>query len=287
MTRNQYRGDTNIRSRTPSASHCINISHHAEHAPRPLSNSFIAATLSGVSVFAISAALIAVQTESAMAACASQSSNNVIGFCTGPITPISGGFTNSGSIGGGGLGVRVDDGTVISTFTNTSVGTIAANGGSANGIEIFSPSFTNLAPIKIGNLTNDGLIRVQSNDSSANILGITNINSSIGTLTNNGSIIMSTTKGSVGATGIFSNGVIQNLTNTGLISATIGSAPAGIAICCEQPNSPGAVGILINQGTIYAETGISNSGSIGTLSHLGLIDGIISDIVNATRSAPL
>jgi hypothetical protein len=287
MTRNQYRGDTNTRSRTPSASHCINISHHAGHAPRPLSNSIIAAALSGVSVFAISAALIAVQTDPAMAACASQSSNNVTGFCNGPITPISGGFTNSGSIGGGGLGVSVDDGTIISTFTNTSSGTIAANGGSAKGIFIFSPTWTNSAPIKIGTLTNDGLIRVQSNDSSAYIFGISNAKSSIGTLTNNGTIIVSTTKGTVGATGIYTTGVIQNLTNTGLISATIGSVPSGIVICCGNEFAPGAVGILINQGSIYAERGIDNSGSIGTLQNLGVIHGSDVNDINIANEGTI
>ena len=252
-----------------------------------MSSSFIAAALGGASVVAIFAAVIAVQTSPASASCASLSSNNVIGYCGGPIVPSSGVFTNSGTIGGGGTGVSIDDGTIISTFTNTSIGTIAANGGTTRGINIISDSFTNLAPIKIGTLTNDGLIRVQSNDSSANNFGITNTNSSIGTLTNNGTILVSTTKGSVGATGIFTNGVIQNLTNTGLISATFGSAPSGIAICCDQPNSPGAVGILINQGTIYSETGISNSGSIGTISHLGLIDSTISDIANSNTIGTL
>lgn len=212
-----------------------------------------------------------------MAACASQSSNNVTGFCNGPITPISGGFTNSGSIGGGGLGVSVDDGTIISTFTNTSSGTI---NGSRQGIYILSPTFTNSAPIKIGTLTNDGLIRAQTNDESAQIYGIYNSKSSIGTLTNNGTIMVSTTKETVNAAGIYTSGVIQNLTNTGLISATIGSVPIGIAICCGDEFAPGAVGNLINQGSIDAEVGIDNAGSIGTLHNLGVIHGSSFNISN-------
>ena len=125
MTSNLNMGHAMAPSAKPSASSRLTVTHHAGHAPRQLSDSSIAAACGG-SVFDIFAGVVAVQTSSAIASCAFRSNNNLTGYCGGPIVPSSGIYPISGTIGGGVAGVSVDNGTMITTFMNTSLSAIKA-----------------------------------------------------------------------------------------------------------------------------------------------------------------
>jgi hypothetical protein len=227
--------------------------------------------LGGASFLAISAAVIAVQTSPAMAACNFASSNNVTGTCGG-VTPSNGNFSNSGFISGAidGDSYGVIAGNIlIPTFTNS--GTISVVTATGTGVRIKSSS--------IGSLTNSGSIGAVASNSAAYGFYIYT-SSSIGSLSNIGTISASVTT-SAAAYGIYhESSWIGSLSNSGTILATASSGASAYGI-----SNAGSIGGLTNSGSIKADAsyayGISSSGSIGSLSNSGSISATASSAGSA------
>ena len=258
MIRNDNGGDTVAYPIKPWASSHITAAHRVGQSTRRLSSSFIAGALGGASFLAISAAVIAVQTSPARAACNLASSNNVTGACGG-VTPSNGNFSNSGVITGGTTGVFIGIAGTIFTFTNS--GTISASSTDAYGV---------LNQGTIGTLSNIGSISATA--SSQDAYGISSTGS-IGSLTNSGSISASASW-SGSAYGISNAGSISSLTNSGSGIISVSATSSGNAY---GMNNVGSIGSLSNSGSISATAsssvayGIRNSGSIGSLSNSGSI----------------
>ena len=253
----------------------------AFHTLKSVSNGVVAAAMSGASVVAIVAALLAAQTSPSEAGnCLS----NVTGLCTGPILPVSGSFSNSGSIGGAPTGVSIASGITITPFANS--GTISALGQAGIGIGIDNhygtiSALSNSGTISVtgvtaygiynahsmANLTNSGKISVTG--SSWTHEGVFN-SGSVNTLTNSGIISVLAHSGT--AFGIVNLGTIDILTNSGSISASeVGSVGHIVGIV-----NIGQINELNNSGSIhaaasYSASGIANGGSIGTLTNRGTI----------------
>ncbi|MCA1323389.1 autotransporter domain-containing protein [Herbaspirillum sp. alder98] len=159
-------------------------------------------------------------------------------------------LVNQGVINGALYGIFTPAGT-ISTLTNS--GTIT---GVLAGIS---------SGAKIIDLSNSGLIRATGTSSISAGLG----NTSSGTITalsNSGTITGV-------ALGMSNDGRIDTLTNSGLITVT-GTLGSSAAI---SNGSTGTIGSLqINGGTISGYNGISNLGSIGTLSNSGVLSGSVN-----------
>jgi hypothetical protein len=169
--------DVGISVAIVSSGNLINLS--AVHNFTLVSKRVAVTAMRSVSVFAVTAVLLAAETLPAVAqsTCLQQSSNNVTGYCAGPILPSSGFFSNSGTISGGSTGVSIGSGIKIYQFTNS--GTVNASAASEDAFGIYNSGIINT-------LTNSGTINASAS-SSGYAYGI-HSSGSINTLINRGSI---------------------------------------------------------------------------------------------------
>lgn len=216
-------------------------------------------------------------------------------------------LTNSGTIGTALTGIGNSGGT-IDLLTNATGGAIS---GVQNGIaNVIAPTTGAAAVINTlsnsGNLSgetyaiyNTGTVGSLSNSGtiSGTIYGVFNSRDnpttsvhvgSIGTLTNNGSIVGQTALGNIGSVGTLSNNGVISGTSLGVI--TIGSITAlnnnagGSIVGTAGPGlvNQGGIGTLGNAGSISgASYGLVNTGSIGALTNSGTITGSQAAILNA------
>jgi len=239
--------------------------------------------------------------------CSITSSGNISNGATSTALEVNGSvgtLTNSGIIHGGDNGIA-NSGT-IAVFNNQTNATIM--GGFTNGL-------FNIG--KIGVLTNNGTISggsdsagIANDGGSIGVLtnsgvirgGATGIFNSgtIGTLTNSGTIssnkfginiggtigggsigVLSNTAGGVihgSNTGVFNDGGIGTLTNSGKIAGGTVSGNSATGIFNDEF---GSIGTLTNSGVISGlNAGISNVGTIGTLNNSGTISGSFIAVAN-------
>ena len=214
-------------------------------------------------------------------------------------------LTNNGTISGGSVGSGIaNDGGSIGTLTNSGV----IHGGDTG---IFNSgtigTLTNSGTIsgaKIG-INNSGTIGVLNNTIGGTISGVStgilnNSAGTIGTLTNSGTIssnkfginiggtigggsigVLSNTAGGVihgSNTGVFNDGGIGTLTNSGKIAGGTVSGNSATGIFNDEF---GSIGTLTNSGVISGlNAGISNVGTIGTLNNSGTISGSFIAVAN-------
>ena len=204
-------------------------------------------------------------------------------------------LSNSGTIHGGLYGVRNDSGGVITSFDNAATGVLTATAGAAfNGIAGSSvTTFSNEGLISGGTagVKNAGLISQLSNSGTITATHTGQyaaiINSgSIGTLTNSGTIAQNTLDGIMNT-----GGTIGTLSNSGLIQApasVIYNAGNGTIVeldnlaggTISSANTPinnwtGSTIVNINNFSLItgSQVGLSNHGSIGTLTNSGTLVG--------------
>ncbi len=163
-------------------------------------------------------------------------------------------ITNTGTISSGYVGIKNYTGGTIGSINNS--GNIVGGGGTG-GQAILNTSST------IGTLTNSGTI-------SSGFTAIANTGGTITTLNNSGTI--------TGRTGVYllSNATIGTITNSNLIEATVRNA---IDV------SNGQVGTLTNTADGHIKggyAGVSNSGTITQITNAGLIDGLYAMINEGT-----
>lgn len=163
-------------------------------------------------------------------------------------------ITNTGTITSGYVGIKNSAGGTITSINNS--GTIISAGGTG-GQAILNTSST------IGTITNSGTI-------SSVFTAITNTAGTITTLNNSGTI--------TGRTGVYllSNATIGTITNSNLIEATTGNA---IDV------SNGQVGTLTNTADGHIKGGyggVYNSGTITQITNAGLIDGLYAMLNEGT-----
>ena len=114
MMRDHNGGDKVTPSGKLFASSRDTSARRANHSSLQFSNGFIDTAMGGASAIAIFAALIAVQTSPAAAACPTGTPNiNIAGTCTGLVAPSGGTLTNSGDIQGFAEGVYVGSGSIL------------------------------------------------------------------------------------------------------------------------------------------------------------------------------
>ncbi len=248
------------------------------------------ALLGGVSALPLACAVLAPH-----AAAAQTCAPDIVNTVSGPIT-LSGDCTiaSTGVVSGGDTAITNPAGSIASLTNSGSIagvlnaGSISALNNESGGlISAFAP-INNIASGSIGTLTNNGEIsgffgigNAGSIGALANTgrisgapVGIINgasssqvVTSSIGTLTNSGTII-------AGSDGIFNTGTIGTLSNSGLIEATSSSGTnvAGV-------DNNGSMGTLTNNadGTILGgQSGIANFGNIQSLTNNGFVGGMNS-----------
>lgn len=271
------------------ASRQVPAAHRANHSSLQFSNRFIDTAMGGASAIAIFAALIAIQTSPAAAACPTGTPNiNITGICNGSAEPSGGTLTNSGDIQGVTYGVIVGTGSIITAITNS--GTIGAsltsayalrnngwigslsNSGSIIAIAGTGGAFAIFSQGSIGNLSNTGTISASAS-ATGYAFGIYNPGS-IGSLSNSGMISASALSSGV-AYGVYSSRSIGSLSNSGSIRATAQSSGSAHGIYTYKP-----IDVLTNSGTINASAASGNAygilndsgGSIGNLSNSGAIN---------------
>jgi hypothetical protein len=252
------------------------VYHRSVGIPWTFSKRFAVAALGGASIIAIVAALVAAQTSPANASCTSLSSNNVTGNCAGPITPISGIFSNTGSIGGGTIGVNIGSDISISNLSNGSIG----SNGSLSFVHATVTSTEQAAARgiynegTIGSLSNNGTIIGEIAPSAASTrtmlkaFGVSNIGS-IGGLTNSGQITAISSAPSIA--GILSNFAIEN--DGGFIGSITNLTGASIIATSSARDSDGIHNV--NGGNIAS---IYNSGSIVGGGSATYLSGIYNDV---------
>lgn len=205
---------------------------------------------------------------------------NVSAPCEGTVTPASGTFENSSTISvvfGSGDAVSVANGVAISTFTNTSTGTI-------NGVYAGSPSRTAIDVAgSIATLDNAGQILADADGIYVASTGsITSINNAAGaTIRTDGTNAISVDGGQIGT--ITNAGTIKSAYTAGISVASGGSIGAivnnGGTISADRTygiySHFSTIGSITNSGTIYgARTGIHNENSdLGSLTNSGIIEG--------------
>ena len=176
---------------------------------------------------------------------------------SGAISASAMGILNNGGIGSIGNGGYIS---ALYAINNGPGGTINTLGNNAGGT-IYGTSYGvfNQAG-NIATLTNAGVIRGVSRAGVINAYTTSVHASTIGALTNSGSIIGATA-------GILNNGIVGSITNTG--TGIISGGTAGVQ------NEAATISLLSNTGTITsAGIGVSgNGGTIGTIINSGVING--------------
>jgi outer membrane autotransporter protein len=202
-------------------------------------------------------------------------------------TPL-GTLTNSGTISNSTAGINSDFSNAlvtIGTITNNASGVIESD---ANAIKLTNPVGT-----KINLIDNKGLItgaRANTGSYFGSVIAFGGAASTIGTLNNSGTISSSSnvslTSGTVfGGTVISNSALINELTNSGLVSSHLINAGNAITKAGDGIYNSGSIGSLSNtsngviqstsstspQGHLIAGAGVANQGVINFLLNDGLI----------------
>jgi autotransporter family porin len=257
-------------------------------------------SVSGVSV-AVAAALLALGAGQAMAAGATCNNATLVSVDNGALANTAVDWQSGNCTVDTGATIVAASSTAALSVWSASVGTLTNNGTitSTNTQDLEGAVAVWIDGGTIGALINNGMI------SSANASGVNNRSYSTSTVNTIGTLLNETGATILGGTsGIVNDGIINTLTNRGLIigttsfagvenrgyistltndGGTISGVHAGIynGTTTYGPYTSGTIGSLTNSGTIIGDSGILNEGgTIGTLTNTNAIIGNSKGIGN-------
>ncbi|MEA1673611.1 hypothetical protein, partial [Nitrospirillum sp. BR 11163] len=192
------------------------------------------------------------------------------------------GFTNAGTILANGNSALNLTGVSIGTLTNS--GYIYSSVGGAIDVDVITTIST------VGTIINSGTLRGNSGGTGAvNVFGVVGSINNTGTILNDsGPGVEVRNYGGFGPTAIFhshvgQDGTIATLTNSGLITGTVGVLiGAGGSIANLTNASTGTIQGGINIAATSGNPSVTNAGYLGSLVNAGVISG---NIVNSSPNA--